>query len=170
MSLLTIILLAILAGIVAIGVEFIIKKLREQKVEQVISLDYEDTLFEEYQELLRIYKERLEGLGVDFVKDPVLPIRTLELLVKGIARSYLMKSKRPAIKFVDYADTYILTNLFIWLITHKIENSDMKEEDLKAVTEYLLNLSKKIVAERSPGKAEILDRIVNDLNDLLGIV
>jgi len=166
MSVLTILLLAVLAGIVVFGTELLIRKLREREFERVVSIDYDNALFEEYQELLRIYKRRLESLGVDFVKDPVLPVRTLELLVKGIARSYLMKSRRSAIKFVDYADIYLLTNLFIWLMTHKIENSDMKEEDLKAVTDYLLNLSRKIVSERNPEKSDKFEETINNIVEI----
>jgi hypothetical protein len=166
MNLLIIIVLAIASAIVVVGINLLMNKLREKKVENRIVIDFSDFERDRYYSLIKRYKERLEKLGVDFMSDPASPLFALMTLVRNAVRDYIEIKDRPEVSLEDYIDVNLIGQFITWLIVSKVQIKEDSKEN-KVVTEYFYNLTKKIIADRNPEKLSEFEEIVNKINEIV---
>jgi len=166
MSILTILVLAVASAVVTVGIEILIRKIEERKEKNHIIVDFGSLKRDRYYPLIKKYQERLEKLGVDFTSDPVSSHFTLMNFVKIAVIDYVKNKDKPEVSLEDYIDINLIGQFIIWLVFSKVQVKKNSEEN-KAITEYLYNLAKKIIADRNPDKVNEFEEIVNKINEIV---
>jgi hypothetical protein len=166
MNPLIIITLAIVSAIVVVGINLLMNKLKEKKVEDHIIVDFSGFERGKYYTLVKRYKERLEKLGVDFMSDPASPLFALMSIVRSAARDYVEIKGKPEVDLEDYIDINLISQFIAWLIVSKVQIKEDSKEN-KVVTEYFYNLTKRIIADRNPEKVSEFEEIVNKINEII---
>ena len=166
MSFLTILILAVAAAIVAVGIEILIGKMKEKGGEKQIIVDFSDIKQDRYYSLVKRYRERLEKLGVDFVSDPSVPLFALMTLVKNAVIDYVENKEKPEISLEDYVDINLIGQFVTWIIVSQVQVKEDSKEN-KVVTDYFYNLTKRIIADRNPEKASDFEEIINKISEIV---
>jgi predicted PurR-regulated permease PerM len=166
MSILTILVLAVASAVVAVGIEILIRKIKEIKEKNQIIVDFRSLKRDRYYPLIKKYQERLEKLGVDFTSDPVSSLFALMNFVKSAVIDYVKNKDKPEVSLEDYIDINLIGQFIIWLVFSKVQVKKDSEEN-KVITEYFYNLARKIITDKNPEKVSDFEEIVNKINEIV---